>query len=520
MKLSKYQKNILKHINEMKEKDALLCQAVAGSGKSTTLKLIAQELTKQGFNIKDIKLIVFGKENSKDLIAKLGEEWGYSVSTIHSTGFSLIAGYLQVNKLKVLQNKYRNICKDKRYIRVNSLEGRLTKEKVITKETDFFRLIDLARLTNIEINPETIEDLCDHYLLDGIADYKATAKYLQEVLSSGINKASQDYFIDFTDMIWLPTIWKLTRKYEWVLIDECQDLNACQLWISQNLGKRLIYVGDSSQAIYGFSGADCDSVDKILKATKAKELPLSVCYRCPQSHIDLVKILFPSIPIESSFGVKKGNLHSIDCFQLQSLVSNGDLILSRKTSPLISLCISLIAKSVPAKVKGREIGKQLIDELEEIEKLPYFRFSHFRECCYTYLVKKTEELVKKKKYYLADLLEDKINALIVIQENNNKKTVEECKNHIEEIFSDEDAPVTLSTIHRAKGLERERVFIIEPQDLPLSYYNQPKWQKKQEDNLLYVALTRAKNTLFIVGNPKWLNYALKTNPLICSTLET
>lgn len=63
--------------------------------------------------------------------------------------------------------------------------------------------------------------------------------------------------------------------------------------------------------------------------------------------------------------------------------------------------------------------------------------------------------------------------------------------------------MTLSICHRAKGLEGDRIFIIKPEDMPMVLERQLGWQKEQEDNLLYVALTRSKSTLYIVGQPDW-----------------
>jgi superfamily I DNA/RNA helicase len=69
---------------------------------------------------------------------------------------------------------------------------------------------------------------------------------------------------------------------------------------------------------------------------------------------------------------------------------------------------------------------------------------------------------------------------------------------IEAIFDDGRAAIWLSTVHRAKGLEANDVFIIEPQQLPLRYKRQTAEQFQQELNLFYVALTRAKKSLMFV----------------------
>jgi len=71
---------------------------------------------------------------------------------------------------------------------------------------------------------------------------------------------------------------------------------------------------------------------------------------------------------------------------------------------------------------------------------------------------------------------------------------------IKGIFSDEVKGIILSTIHKAKGLENDRIFFLAPELIPSKYATQP-WQYEQEQNLFYVAVTRAKHELIYVwGN--------------------
>ena len=62
--------------------------------------------------------------------------------------------------------------------------------------------------------------------------------------------------------------------------------------------------------------------------------------------------------------------------------------------------------------------------------------------------------------------------------------------------------VCLSTVHKAKGLEADNVWIILPDKLPLNRKNQKAWEKEQEFNLKYVAYTRAKKVLNLVNLSK------------------
>ena len=68
--------------------------------------------------------------------------------------------------------------------------------------------------------------------------------------------------------------------------------------------------------------------------------------------------------------------------------------------------------------------------------------------------------------------------------------------------SEKDNPITISTIHSAKGLEEKRVFIINYSDLPLKRTEQKDWEIIQEINLKYVAVTRATEELFLINSPK------------------
>jgi DNA helicase II / ATP-dependent DNA helicase PcrA len=88
MKPSHFQQKILDWIR--KGKGNATCNDVAGSGKSTTLYLAAQELLKLGIHPNQIKIIVFGKTNADDLIRKFGYKWQNSISTLHSIGWSIV----------------------------------------------------------------------------------------------------------------------------------------------------------------------------------------------------------------------------------------------------------------------------------------------------------------------------------------------------------------------------------------------------------------------------------------------
>jgi hypothetical protein len=490
------------------------CDAVAGSGKSTTLKMGALQLKESGYKPRDIKVIVFGKANSLNLIEKFGSEWKESISTLHSAGWTLLKEHLQLSgniRNLIKSGKYKLIAQDQGFINRRGAKGTLKSDGAIDKEADFTKLVDLVRLTRAETTSESIVDICEHFEIAGVWKPKTIATAIALVLKIGEDMATIGESFDFTDQIWLPVKWKLAPRtpYKFVLVDECQDLNAAQLELCLQLAGsdgRLLFVGDPKQAIMGFAGADNRSYQKIVERTKATVLPLSICYRCPSEHIKLVKGIFPNIPLEPAPDALNGSIIQCEEKDLDTLLKVGDMVISRKTAPLVSLCIKLIAKGIKATVKGRDIGETIKKDLEAISETPGFSYEKFNEAVNQYRVSlfaRYESLDNEEQ--LKESLNDKLDALSAIYRSQvNAKSIQDLEQYIDSLFSDETSPITLSTCHRAKGLEGKRIFLHRAEDMPMTWRSQLDWQFEQEMNLLYVALTRSKNELFVVGNPNWL----------------
>ncbi|MBD2458392.1 ATP-dependent helicase [Nostoc sp. FACHB-87] len=518
---SKYQLAIVDWI--LRGKGNGCCNAVAGSGKSSTLKIVAKILEESGLRPSEIKICVFGKLNAQDLIKKFGRAWKESISTLHSAGFTLVKKELGIRSsydIDVSGQKYKRIAQDLGLIpkRGNAI-GRLRTEEIIGNDNDFLTLIDLVRLTNQQPTQETIIAIAKHHEIENVFKPDLTAKWIAYCLQIGEEKAIKKECLDFTDQIWLPVKWRLGeakwfRPYKFVLVDEAQDLNATQLELALMLAGstgRILAVGDPRQAIFGFAGADDQSYQKIVQRTKAIQLFLSICYRCPKSHIQLVKKIYPQIPIEAAPNASEGSIHQISNDEVEKLIKNGDMVIGRKTAPLVHLCIKLISKGIKATVKGKDIGESLKKDLDEIAKLPGYSFQFFNETILNYhQIKAQQYQGLDNEEQMLENLKDKLQAITIIyQSQPQARNIEDLKLYIDSLFSDENSPITLSTCHRAKGLEGERIFIYKPEDMPMVWKKQQDWQLVQEENLLYVALTRSKSELFIVGYPDWYNPSTK-----------
>lgn len=293
---------------------------------------------------------------------------------------------------------------------------------------------------------------------------------------------------DFSDMIWLPNVYNLNLiKYNRVMIDESQDLNLAQINLALNScdkNGRILSVGDEYQAIYGFRGADSNAIKNIVERLHSKRMPLSVTYRCAKAIVEIAKTLVPGL--EAAPNAEDGLVQDITSRQLETMVRPGDFILSRVNAPLIKWCLTLLKARVPANIQGRDLGQSLI---ALIKKSKTKDVSTFLEWVNEWETLECNRLIKSKKD--PSIFQDKAECLRILAEGTN--SLLELNDSIIKIFYDGDDKdrVILSSTHKAKGLERDRVFLLK------NTYKPTKSQ--EESNLLYVAITRAKKELFLIN---------------------
>ncbi len=484
--LSKYQKDIIESVIDGNSN--IIVNAVAGSGKTSLLVAISKYINGAIF-------VAFNQHVVKELSQKLANT---SVSTIHSLGFRSIR--TKFKNIEVDGNKYR------KYIR-QILESDFVDDDPIRKiSSEICRIGDLMRLTLSPINANSLEDICATYDIDidfGLVSPHTIVEVIKRALNWGM-KIEDCMVVDYTDMIYLPTALNLRPfTYKWVLVDEAQDLNAAQRKLvmrSVAKGGRMIFVGDRRQAIYGFAGASISSMDEIREEAKAMEMPLSICYRCPKSHVEMAKSIIPEI--ESAPDAKEGVISDVKAEDAIKRISKGDLVVCRLTAPLVSLCYDLIGNGIGAKIRGYDIGEKLANIVEKVGKMRGFKFKKFNEFLSKHTDKNVEKILAKNGNDMDDVSikqqEDIEEAILRILEISEARSIKELSDHIRKLFSDSDAVVWLSTVHRAKGLEADTVWILLEERMPLKSRNSSQWQLSQEYNLRYVALTRAKSNLYMI----------------------
>lgn len=479
------------------ERRHIIIGAAAGSGKTTTLVELSLRIAQdERYKNARIVFLAFGKAIVEELDSRLSGN--ACAKTINRAGNAAV--YSALKKTQLDDRKYKKLAT--KWVDENGKQFDPAERNAIA--ASLYKLADFARKTLVDTSSvPALREMCLHFDIE--LEYPSLLfQALPLILQRGQDMARRDKVIDFVDQIWLPIVWNLPMsKYDFVLVDECQDLSACQLALVKKMLSptgRAIFVGDRFQSIMGFSGADNRSFDNIKAEMDAIELPLSVCYRCPSSHLRLAQMIVPEIQPRPN--APEGEIVDLKPDEdLSKIVQGGDLILCRLTAPLISQCIKLIKERVSAKVRGRSIGEDLIALLEKIGRIEGFDYANVVRHLQDYLEKQVDLLRQKEAdESIVESLMDRVECLQVCASNFPATSIEELSKSIEGLFSDDRPTVWLSTVHRAKGLEANRVFVLKPEKLPLRWKNQQGWQFEQEKNLCYVAVTRAKGTLYFLGD--------------------
>ena len=465
MEYSDYQNDIFEFIKN--GTGNAVVEAVAGSGKTSTILQALNYID----NTKRVIFVAFNKHIADELAEKV--PFGFEARTCHSVGFQILRK--NMGKLSVKNNKVANV------IKYNVMTDKERKEKW-KQVRPICRIISLMKAMNVKSwsNNEAI-NIADNHDIE-LPDDLNLGKLAWDKMIAVRHR------IDFDDMIWLPVFENLTfPKYDWVFVDEAQDLSPVQIeFVSRLTSGRIVAVGDSHQAIYGFRGADTMAMKRLRERFNATELPLSICYRCPKSVVNEAKTLVPHI--KSWDDQEDGTVEDVhDLSDLQ----DGDYVLCRVTKDLVKECMNQIRLGKKAIVKGRDIAEglenlisNLCSERDTIEV--------FLERLLTW----EEQSIAKTKNELKQInIQDKAATLRVLV--GDSQNVAGLIQRIGTIFSDTLNGIVFSTIHKAKGLEAPNIYILRPDLLPHPLCKRD-WQKDQEKNLKYVAITRSQCRLFYV----------------------
>jgi DNA helicase-2/ATP-dependent DNA helicase PcrA len=478
-----------------------IVEAVAGSGKTTTIVEASQRIPRGKTSI----LLAFNKTIADELKSR-----GVNARTFHSLTYGPVMSSRKINNVET--NKLRMLCKQ-----IFSSDDAFVYSAFISK------LVGLARNAGIGCLVADKEDawwtLIEHHDLE-LENERGNMHTAIEYARTLLEESCLSNYVDFDDMLYFAVKDGIALpKFDYVFVDEAQDTNAIQRAIIRKIchpETRVVFVGDPAQAIYGFRGADSDSMKLLAEEFDCERLPLTISYRCPASviaeahkyvkHIEAA----PDAPVGNVYRVKSLKQVLANTAALCNGTSTEqtpetpedrcftprDLVVCRTTKPLISLAFKAMRQRIPVKIMGREIGQGL---KTLIGKMRANNVDDLVDKLEAWAAREIDKAIAKQLDAKVDQLQDKLDAILCLVEGlpETARTIPDLLECIEGLFNNNVQALTLGTIHKVKGMEADRVWWLNASQCPSKWAKQP-WQKAQEIHLCYVAITRAKVALLYV----------------------
>jgi DNA helicase II / ATP-dependent DNA helicase PcrA len=477
--------------------------SVAGAGKTSTILKAAPQM--RG----NVIILAYNKKIADEIKAKLkrdGIDWKKAeAATTHSIGLR--------NYKRSVPNCYVRATK------VGDMCAALCESGFIGPDLQphtsvICQLVSLAKANAVgiigDIDDTSIwEDIVDHF---DLFDEEPLVKKADDIIEMAIyllKKSNEEkVLIDFDDMIYLPLLYRVNFfQFDNVVMDEAQDANIVRKLLADALlkeGGRFFGVGDPRQAIYGFTGADNESMENLKSYFKCKEMPLTVTYRCPKNIVKLAQTWVNHIEAHPTAPDGIVSLETFDQMLQDRERLNGDTaILCRSTRPLVTAAFALIREKIPCRIEGRDIGEQLKKLVTRWKSIS--TIGELEDKLEEWLDQESAKWIAKKKMARVQEAEDKVETIKVVMDacrDDKRDLITDVVAYIENIFADNVAGIlTLSTIHRSKGREWKRVFWLDRFNTCPSRYATQNWEKIQEANLQYVAATRSMGELIDLMPP-------------------
>jgi len=472
----------------------LVVRARAGTGKTTTILEGVSRAPEQR-----IIFAAFNKRIAEELSAK-NRNPNAEIKTLHAIGFACVRRYREGIRIERQAGTRQNflaesVCGAQAPDAIKRLVGKLvTKAREMAPHaTERGELLDLIEEFECNPDPQWLEAGFD-------ADF-IEARALDALKLAADVKSGEE--IDFADMLFLPVRnhW-LQPLYDLGVVDEAQDMSATQLELFLGViakGGRIAVVGDDRQAIYAFRGADSGSIDRLKAELNAEELGLTVTYRCAKVIVLEAQHLVPDLQAAAS--APDGLLTALPSLELLTAQAEpGDFILSRTNAPLAKVAMALIRANKRVRIQGKDIGaglKALVKKIatgkaaNSIAEL-LAKLERWEE-------KEVDRVMKAQRPDRAEGIRDKADTLRVLCEG--VQGARELEARLDTLFADSGgAAVICSSVHKAKGLEAQKVFVL----FPTLYPKAPDGVKitaarvREEQNIHYVAITRAIFHLVLV----------------------
>lgn len=499
----------------------LVVDAKAGTGKTTTLLGGLQKIKGQypgfkpskqqeeiwkcllsGKKPESIAMVAYSAAIAKVLAERVPE--GVNASTMHSMGKNAIGRVYADTRRRDAVNKWKssNILEDFLGCDIAQVrKERMEWMNAILKTVSLCKNLlvgwegdeDGGTFDVNRIGQKELMNVWMTYDIDTLDEegIQAVLHILEESMD-----LDKDYHIDFDDMIWLPIVKNIQMfKYDLLMVDEAQDLNPSRQQLAYRAGDRIVLVGDPHQAIFGFTGADTESIENMSKVLEKSDrgvvtLPLNVTFRCGKNIVSAAQKIVPDFFAHETNA--DGEERDVLPEKLSEEAQEGDMVLCRTNAPLVSAAFRFIAQGKKATIIGGDTGGGL---KALIKKLKPEDVGDLMNKVETWADQENKKM-QASKYPNENkmmAIADKRECVLAFCEG--ALTLNDVTKAIDKMFvEDVSDGIRMSSIHRSKGLEADRVFILHPDLIPHPMAKSDK-ARKQEWNLKYVGMTRPKHVL-------------------------
>jgi DNA helicase-2/ATP-dependent DNA helicase PcrA len=369
---------------------------------------------------------------------------------------------------------------------------------------------------------------------------RVTPEQMVQVYTAYESIKKQELAIDFEDVLLLCSAMmeeerdvreRVQDQYRYFTIDEYQDISPIQQrLINAWLGTRtdICVVGDPAQTIYSFAGATPVFLNSFTQRfPEAEVIRLTTGYRSTPEITFAANALLRhgtmgqelvafnshgSKPIVTGYGDEPTEIRGVMA-EINALLVNGTqpqevAILARTNAQLKGAEKAMLAQKIPYQVRNTERffeRREVRDFLKQVRQASVIPaegqgwIDELRSLAQPYLTGEAIDGIAALLHLARELDDD---------DNFTPKTLRTYLREVEDRVQQNNPPtmpvVTLATLHAAKGLEWERVFLIGASDGQLPLTNSSgEAVIEEERRLFYVGITRAKADLHISyrGNP-------------------
>ena len=446
------------HVNTILDGNNYAIQAPPGSGKTFLLLAMARKMSGYGLSISFNKLLA--QEASTKFASSV------TCKTGHALAYGAI-GYKYKKKLQKLTGKQLadtfdigdwqlyNSPSNKGYLILNTIR------KYCYSSDEVMSYKHLPRLTILQDADLDImrEDLVQH----------ANLVFNEMTDCSKPMPITHDVYLK---------IWALTNPIinkDFIFFDEYQDSNPVIAQVIKNQSCQKIFVGDQFQQIYAWRGAV-----NALQDENLTKLYITRSFRFGESIASMSnKIISSYYPHKFAYVPFHGNDDVTSSVHYGSL-SSVDAILCRTNKGIIAETISSLEKGLSVHILGGT--QQLTYLINSILQLKLQGYSNHPDL---FLFKNFADL---KEYADSPMGGDIKPILKLIEQYGRERLLNILESTVEDPA---EADVTITTAHKAKGLEWSKVRLSNDFKVPSDQGN----PTQEETNILYVAASRALHQL-------------------------